>query len=67
MSEAIRALSRVHMASGKKEDKIFIIFSNLPGFSENTFQQGNRIWQDRLANLPEQPEVIFILMRTDLF
>ena len=31
--------SRVHMASGKNEDKIFVLFSNLPPILKNPFSR----------------------------
>ena len=46
-----QGFARVHMASGKNEDKIFIIFSNLPQIFRKYLSAGKQDLADRIAKL----------------
>jgi hypothetical protein len=48
---AIPGFMRVHMASGKKEDKIFVLFSNLPQILAKYFLPGKKDLVGKIAKL----------------
>jgi hypothetical protein len=43
--------SRVHMAGGKNEDKIFLVFSNMPVLLRNYLSPGKQLLADQIGNL----------------
>jgi hypothetical protein len=47
----IPGFARVHMASGKKEDKIFMVFSNLPEIFRQCLSAGKQDMAEQIANL----------------
>jgi hypothetical protein len=47
----IPGFERVHMASGKKEDKIFVIFSNLSQLFRNYLSSGKQDMGEQIASL----------------
>jgi hypothetical protein len=53
-SEDIRSLpgfARIHMTSGKKEDKVFVVFPNLPQLLRQYLKQGREDLADQIGNL----------------
>ncbi len=43
--------ARVHMASGKKEDKIFVLFANIPRIFRKFLSAGKQDMAEKIANL----------------
>ncbi len=48
---SLPGFSRVHMASGKNEDKIFVVFSNLPGLITKFLSARNKGLAGKISNL----------------
>ncbi|MDP4222412.1 MAG: hypothetical protein Q8868_03775 [Bacteroidota bacterium] len=48
---AVPGFSRILLSSGKKEDKLFIVFSNLDGVTDRIFRQGGASLSDRISKL----------------
>jgi hypothetical protein len=50
---SLPGFARVHLAGGKNEDKIFVVFSNLPGLLRKCLSKSKQFMADQIANLAE--------------